>query len=123
MGASSMSSRETPAPLGSSFDDQIDGCTFFQVCSATNMLQSAVAIILGQLRELDSLGQVPFNRTDTARQRLTIDVIKKNPKTGSRGNLGDTMAHRACANYGNCLDRRQTASWAAHALRTGRRAY
>jgi hypothetical protein len=101
------------------FDDQIDGGTFFQVRSATNVLQRAVAIVFGQLRELDSFGQVPFNRPDPTRQRLAIDVMQLNPKTRSRGDLGDTMAHCAGANHGNCLDRWQTAPWAAHVLRTG----
>jgi hypothetical protein len=40
------------------------------------MLQRAVAIVFGQLAELDSFGKITFDRRHASRKRFTINIAE-----------------------------------------------
>src|SRR6185312_3107960 len=48
--------------FGSCLNDQVSVCDLFQPGSSANVLQSGIAIVLGKLSELNSLGKIAFDR-------------------------------------------------------------
>src|SRR6266850_3770853 len=74
--------------------------------SATNMLQSGIAISFGKFSELFSFCQIAFNRLYAARERIEINVSKQNLVARGRSHLRNSVAHSACAYDAYCFIRR-----------------
>src|SRR5438128_2115102 len=75
-----------------------------------NSLQRFVALLLGELAELNPLREITFNRLHAARERCAIHVVQHDGKARGSGHLRNTVAHCACTKHTNAPD------WASRKL-------
>src|SRR6266550_418231 len=73
--------------------------------SATNMLQSGIAVGFGKFSKLFSFSQVAFNRLYATRERIEINVSQQDLVAGGRSHLRNSVAHSPCADDAYCFNR------------------
>jgi hypothetical protein len=61
------------------------------------VLQDSIAIIFGELAQLNAFSKVPLDPADPAGQRLPIDVAQQDSVARGGSHLSNSVAHSACA--------------------------